>query len=95
MLSLKSMFVPEWPFLLHKQQVITEKAARPFGKAGGNCELIAISFIPSCICQRCRGTDRTDGDVLLLLFILRSHMVSIPVDKEELSTQDMSTVSKN
>lgn len=50
------LFVPEWLFLQHKQQVITEKAA----------------FIPLFICQRCWGTDGADGDVLLLSFILRS-----------------------
>lgn len=64
---------------------------RRCGKVGGNCELMAISFIPLCFCQCRRGADRTDGgDVILLLFMLRSHMVSIPVDMAELCMPDMS-----
>lgn len=98
-MSLKLTFVPEWLFFLHKQRLITEKSAfflrAAVEKQGGNCELTAISFIPLCICQCRRGADRTDGDVLLLLFKLRSHMVSIQVDMEELCMQDMSTVSMN
>lgn len=66
---------------------------RRCGKAGGNCELTAISFIPLCICQCRRGADRADGDVILLLFMLRSHMVSIPVDMAELCMPDMSAVN--
>lgn len=68
---------------------------RRCGKAGGNCELMAISFIPLCNCQRRRGADGTDGDVILLLFMLRSHMVSIPVDKAELRVPDMSATNVN
>lgn len=75
------------------------KVSVPFnwrcGEAGGNCELTAISFIPLWICQCRRGVDRTDGDVTRLLFMLRSHMVSIPVDMAELCMPDMSAVNVN
>lgn len=73
------------------------KVSIPFnwrcGEAGGNCELIAISFITLWICQCRRGVDRTHGDVTRLLFMLRSHMVSIPVDMAELCMPDMSGVN--
>lgn len=68
---------------------------RRCGKAEGNCELMAISFIPLCNCQCCRGADGMDGDVIPLLFILRSHMVSILVDNAELCVPDMSTMNVN
>lgn len=86
-------FVPERLSFLEKQQLITEKSVfflrGTAGRAGGNCELIAISFILLCICQRRRGPHRTDGDVTQLLFRLRSHMVSIPLDTEGLCMPDM------
>lgn len=84
-------------FLSTHTAVNHRKVGVPFnrrcGKAGGNCELIAISFIPLYFCQCRRGADRTDGDVILLLFMLRSHMVSIPVDTAELCVPDMSAVN--
>lgn len=43
------------------------------GKAGGNCELRATSFI-----LLCKSQCRMNEDVILLLCMLRSHMVSIP-----------------
>lgn len=69
---------------------------RRCGRAGGNCELIAISFIPLYYCQCSRGADGTDGDViLLLLFMLGSHMVSIPADMAEICMPDMHAVNEN
>lgn len=90
-----------WMAFLSTQTAVNHRKVsvlfdRRCGKAGGNCELIAISFIPLCICQCRRGADRVDRDVSLLLFMLcRSHMVSIPVDMAELCMPGMSTMNVN
>lgn len=52
-----------------------------------------ISFIPLYNCQCRQGADGRDGDVILLLFMLGSHMVSIPVDMAELCMPDMHAVN--
>ena len=94
MLSLKLTFVPEWlsfPQTAVNHRKVSVLSDRHCGKAEGNCELIAISFVPLCICQCRREANWTDGDVILLLFMLRFHMVSIPVDMAELCMPDMST----
>lgn len=95
--SLKLTFCP-WMAFLSTQTAVNHRKVGVLsnsrcGEAGGNCELIAISFIPLCICQCRLGADGTDGDVILLLFMLRSHMVSIPVDMAQLCMPDMSSVN--
>lgn len=96
MLALKLTFVPEWlSFLAVNHRKVSVLFNRHCGRAGGNCELIAISFIPLYFCQCRRGADGTDGDVILLLFMLRSHMVSIPEDRVEHCMPDMSAMNVN
>lgn len=65
------------------------------GKAGGNCELRAILFGPLCK-RQCWDPDRMDGVVTTAVYcMLRSHMVSIPVDIAELCMPNMITVNVN
>lgn len=76
-------FVPEDPsFLLFPQTAGNHRKVsvlfnRRWGKAGGNCELIAILSIAlyNCLCRQ--GADGTHGGVTLLLFMSGSHMVNV------------------
>lgn len=61
-------------------------------KGEGDCELTGISFVPLCNCQCRRGAGGTDGDVILLLLMLSSHMASILVDTAVLCIPVTSTV---
>jgi len=69
--------------VLSAQTVVNHKQLsvlfnRCCGKAGGNCELRAISFMALCNCQCRREAEGMEGDGILLLFMLWSHMVSTP-----------------